>query len=420
MKRLIFFSFLALISCHYTRSSDAQLSLIQILDRNGLSETISDMERLERYEAQNFLDTQPYKKVLRVYRKKEKNRSVITTYHPNGQIHQYLEAEQMRAKGAYREWFPNGQQRIEAFLVGGTADLYEGGGGDWIFDRECRVWDEDGNPIANIPYQNGLLEGKSLYFFPDGEIERELIFKKNELNGPALTFRKSGELKEKTHYTNGMKEGKSISYFPDGNVEKKELYSEGRLLEGTYFDPEGKVISEVVKGAGYRALYGEEYLKMIEYRVGIPEGTIREFSLSGKLRKVFSCKGGMKEGEEIDYFPQGENASLNPKLSIEWKENAIHGSVKTWYENAQLQSQREFVKNMRHGPSLAWYKEGSLMLFEEYESDQLIQGQYYKKGCNDPVSCVIKGSGIATLFDEEGVFLQRVTYQNGKVVVDEE
>ncbi|MBX9744903.1 MAG: hypothetical protein K2X08_06820, partial [Chlamydiales bacterium] len=81
---------------------------IQIQDRNGLSETISIPEKLETYGKIDFLSSQPFKKVIRVYKKEGKNHSIITTYHPNGIVWQYLECQDMRASGLYQEWFSTG------------------------------------------------------------------------------------------------------------------------------------------------------------------------------------------------------------------------------------------------------------------------------------------------------------------------
>jgi antitoxin component YwqK of YwqJK toxin-antitoxin module len=63
----------------------------------------------------DYLKPQPYQKVLRVFnkRKNANDFSIITSYHSNGNLFQYLEVEKARAKGNYREWFPNGSQKIQ-------------------------------------------------------------------------------------------------------------------------------------------------------------------------------------------------------------------------------------------------------------------------------------------------------------------
>ena len=61
----------------------------------------------------------------------------------------------------------------------------------------------------------------------------------------------------------------------------------------------------------------------------------------------------------------------------------------------------------------AWYRDGSLMLIEEYDRDRLKRGDYLKKPNTTPISKVINGKGIATLFDADGKTLRKVSYQEG-------
>jgi antitoxin component YwqK of YwqJK toxin-antitoxin module len=410
-------------SCHHVEAPDT-LAFIQIQDRNNLTETISNPDRLNAYTSIDFLSSQPYKKVLRVYKGGGKNSSRITTYHPNGQIYQYLEAEEMRAHGAYREWFPNGQLKIESTVIGGTADLAMGAQRDWVFDAVNRVFDEEGHLLALIPYEKGVIQGTSLYYYPTGQIEKEIEFQKGKIDGALTEYWRGGMLKAKTVYKKGLKEGESLGYFEDGNLSWLEDHSDDRLRTGYYYNPQGELIAKVEKGAGFAAQYDQEGLSLIEYRIGLPDGLVRKLTPNGELKRSFYLKSGMKHGEEVEYFlsSEWEGAPDHPKykLSIYWVENRIHGCVKTWYNQGQLHSQREYLRNQRVGPSLAWYLDGSLMLYEEYEEDRLLTGQYYKLQKKEPISSVAKGTGIATLFDERGSFLRKVNYVKGKPVDPED
>ena len=61
-----------------------------------------------------------------------------------------------------------------------------------------------------------------------------------------------------------------------------------------------------------------------------------------------------------------------------------------------------------------------MTLYEEYEEDHLITGKYYKPQKTEPISSIANGNGLATLFDENGGFLRKVTYFKGKPVDPEE
>lgn len=422
MKYLLFLLLLA-AGCHHSANEDS-LALIQIQDRNGLTETISNPDRLNSYKTVDFLSTQPYKKVLRLYKNEGKNRSTITTYHPNGAIFQYLEAQEMRANGAYREWFSNGQLKLEANVIGGTADLCQGSQEDWVFDSLSQVWDENGNLLATIPYSKGVLEGISTYYYPSGQVERTLPFFKGRLQGDSYEYWPEGSLKAQTHYKTGVKNGESSGFFENGRIAWKEHLLDGRLLSGSYYSPFGDFVSEVMNGGGFKALFENDAMTLIEHRVGIPDGLVQKFTSAGELYRSYYIKNGMKEGEEVEYFRStqinSQDETPKPKMSLYWHENMIHGVVKTWYDNGQLQSQKEYCRNKRMGPLLGWYRDGHLMIYEEYDEDRLITGQYYKFQRKEPISSVTNGNGLATLYDEYGGFIRKITYQKGKAVDPEE
>lgn len=416
-KWLLFGLFIS--GCHRSEMGE-QFCFIQIHDRNNLTETINNPDRLANYEKVDFLTSQPYKKVLRVYKSEGKNLSKITTYHPNGMVWQYLEAEEMRAHGQFKEWFPNGQLKIEASVVGGTGDLSASAQEDWVFDGMSQVFDEQGHRVAQIPYEKGFLEGRSLYYYPSGQMEREVPFHKNEIEGEVVEHHLDGSLRSKTTYQKGLKSGESLAFFSEGKVAAVEEFSEGALQSGTYFDPQGVKVAEVVSGEGFQAVFENGALTLVEYRQGKPEGILRKFTLKRELQRSYLLKGGKKNGEEIEYF-LSQDLEVSPssplaKLSVTWKDNAIHGPVKTWYNNGQLQSQREFAKNQKSGPSLAWYRDGGLMLMEEYEEDRLVSGKYFKRQKQELVSSITHGNGLATLYDENGAFLRKVTYAKGKPI----
>ena len=409
---------LCLCACHHSEKEES-LVLIQIQDRNGLSETFSTPERLVTYSKVDFLSPQPYKKVQRVYRKEGKNKSIITTYHPNGTPWQLLEAREMRANGAFREWFPCGAKRVEATLIGGIADLTPGTQSSWLFDGPALVWNEDEHLIARLNYDKGVLSGLSVYYYPSGALEKEINYVQDRIEGEVKELWEQGELKAKTIYLNGKKEGASLAYWPNGNTRWEETYQEGRLESGTYFDLSSELISQVIDGAGFQPCYdGIRLTQFQEIRNGIVEGLVKTFDSQGQLKCTYSLKNGKKQGEEIEYYPlqKDSKAPPSPKISLNWEQDAIHGLVKTWYDNGQLQSQREMCHNQRNGASCCWYRSGSLMLMEEYENDQLERGQYYQKNHSDPISTISNGNGTATLYDENGVFLKKINYSKGKIV----
>jgi len=407
---------IALCGCASHQASEEHLTSLQIIDRNGFSETVSAKNRIETYEKIDFLANQPYQKVLRVYSRGKEGRilSKITSYHPNGQIWQYLETENGRAHGDFKEWHSNGQLKVQASVIEGVADITETAQLSWLFNGMSRVWDEEGRLIAEIPYEKGLLEGEARYYFATGNLSKSIPYRKDTIDGAISIFDASGAVVERMEYQKDLRHGLSSG---PGYLEQ---YQNGLLIEGTYSHPDGSLISKIEQGFGKQAVFKEGRLQsLIEFQNGKPEGKIEEYNSSGSLSILYHLKDGKKHGEEWEYY-SSTDGQLHPKLCLSWIEDAIQGVAKTWYETGVLESQREMHGNKKHGLAFAWYKEGDLMLMEEYENGLLIKGSYFKKWETRPVSRIERGQGIATLYTPEGNFLNKISYEKGAPLVEKQ
>jgi antitoxin component YwqK of YwqJK toxin-antitoxin module len=226
-------------------------------------------------------------------------------------------------------------------------------------------------------------------------------------------FWEEGQIKSKSQYVNGQKQGERIAFWPGGELCATEEYDRGLLRKGRYYQPSQELIAEVNQAEGVCAHFdGERLVKLCEIQRGVVEGLMKVFDEQGQISSQYHLKEGRRQGEEVFYYP----GTLKPKISLSWDADTLHGAIRTWYSNNQQQSEREMVRNKRTGPSLAWYRDGSLMLVEEYESDRLEKGRYYRKKGRDPVSTVTNGNGVATLYDEDGVLLHKVQYIKGKPI----
>lgn len=408
----------------FNRNSDVpQLSSVSFIDRNGMSETINNPERLEQYTNVNFLEPQPYQKILRIYTRDDQGniRAYITNYHSNGYPRQYLEVVNSRAFGLYQEWYPSGQIRIVANVIEGEADLTEGAEKSWIFDECSRVWDDQGNVEATIPYVKGKLEGVSLYYHPNGTIWKSIPYYQGAINGIVEIYCDDGMLLQRSNYRNGVKEGNSCRWWSCDTIAYEEVYCEGYLSSGRYYDHVGNLICSIDEGNGFRAVFGRDRVcEMQEYRYGLLEGEIQVFDIYGRIISLYHVKNGRKHGEEMTFYDAPPlQKELTPKLSINWFEGKIQGVTKTWYPNGIQESQKEMSNNKKNGHHSAWYRDGTLMMIEEYEQDRVVRGKYYNRGEKWPVSTIEDGKGVATLFDADGNLKKRVEYRHGHPEVDE-
>ncbi len=406
--------------CSCSSSFDEEgIICIQIKDASGRSETFNTKERIEKFAQIDFFHPQPYTQVTRIFNKEQNDhsRSIITSYHPNGNIKQYLEGIDSVAKGSYQEWHANGAKKIDATVVGGPFNLHYSAQKDWLFDGTSKVWDEENHLLAEIQYDLGMLEGVSTYYYKQGEIKTKIPYKKNQIDGLFLSYYPSGALKTQESYKKGIKQGTSIGYWENEQPTFLEEYEEGLLQTAVYHDINGDVLGEIANGCGEKILWKADFLeKKISYLAGKPEGKVILYASSGDVSGQYEQKDGQKQGKETLFYPRKTlEEKLQPKLQVEWDRDMIHGLVKTWYPCGTLESQKEYAQNKKNGMCCAWYKNGSLMLLEKYENDLLSSGSYYQKDDPSPTSKVSKGSGIAVIYDgKSGQFLRKIAYENGK------
>jgi antitoxin component YwqK of YwqJK toxin-antitoxin module len=417
---IIFLSLLVcLFSCTRNSQEDLkpQLSCLHIIDQNGFTQTIASKDRLENYKNVDFLMPQPYQKVMQVYSKDldGSQKSFITSYHPNGYVRQYLEVVNNRAYGKYQEFDANGTLKVDTMVINGIADLSVEAEKSFIFNGVCKAYDKEGNISAIIHYEKGELEGSSITFYPNGKIAKSVCYKNNLLEGSFLIYQQDGQLLEDTQYLKGKKEGLSLIYASSGILKSQEFYNDDEILEGKYFDNKEVVISEIKNGSGFKSLFEEGRLvEKREYKKGRQEGIVEVYGKKGELCKQYHMKEGYKNGEEVIYTFDAYYERPLKKLSLNWVDGCIQGKVKTWYDNGLVEAEMEISGNKKNGNHTAWYKNGQLMFIEEYCQDQLVSGQYFKPNTFSPVSKVINGNGIATLYDGNGLFLKKITYIESK------
>ena len=417
MKRLfiLFFSLSILTACAQKTAKQAQkgaLTSVSLVDRNGFSETLSSSERLRRLEKADFLAPQPYQKVLRTFERNKKGEvpSVITSYHANGQIREYLDVVSSRAHGTYREWYSNGVQKVEARVISGAADLEPEAQKTWLFDGMTRAWFESGEIEAEIPYEKGKLEGEAIHYHSSGDVWKRTPHKNGLIDGKVKVFNGDGSLLMESDYFAGKRHGKSERFWPANKQAFQERYSGGLLTSGTYWNKQGAIVGKIEGGNGFRAVFGRSEVESLqEFRNGRQEGIVKLLRENGTTSRYHHTKGSAKHGAEVIFYPNSDQR----KLEMSWSNGAVHGIAKTWYPNGAMRSQREMSQNKRQGLSSAWYPDGSLMLLEEYEGDRLVRAEYRKKGERPPVSRVLGGEGTATLFDEHGHVLRRIKYEGG-------
>ena len=423
MKRFLLLLLLCGCGAYTSKDNSHMVTSMQIIDRNGFTETISNKDRIATFKNIDFLKAQPYQKVLRVYGRDKQGKSTakVTSYHDNGQLWHYLEVVDGRAHGFYLEYYPNGQLKIQSRVIEGLADINDTAKASFVFDGESRVFNDHGGLIAQITYEKGELSAPSRYYHDNGTLQKIIPYSEGTIEGDVCLYDEKGILLEKIPHVAGMKHGLAVRFWDGVTLQYQECYDKGALQEASYYDPSHTLLAEIKAGSGKQALFQEDRLEaFIEYMDGYPEGKTSFFYADGSLHIISYIKNGMKNGPEWEYYPSKPQEQPKPKLCVHWHDDILQGIVKTWYPNGEMESQREIISGKKQGLCFAWYKNGDLMLMEEYENDLIIKASYFKKGDKNPISKIDAGKGIATLYSSDGIFIKKVSYEKGKPKLGED
>jgi antitoxin component YwqK of YwqJK toxin-antitoxin module len=119
----------------------------------------------------------------------------VTQYYPNGSKHSVMEYSSGVPDGRFTSFFENGIEQV----VSGYKDGKMNG--------KFRVFDEFGDISMECVYQNGQKHGKNLVYYQKSQ---------------------GGEVYELSFFENGLLEGEKISFYPTGEMMSVVLYVNGR------------------------------------------------------------------------------------------------------------------------------------------------------------------------------------------------
>ena len=112
-------------------------------------------------------------------------------------------------------------------------------------DGNQLLYDEIGNLIAAEHWVDDLLQDSAKYFYPNGETEKEGVFKEGLYEGRWLFYYSNGNIKREGNYILGSPNGQWTFYFENGNINQQ-----GELIGGKetgfwkYFDEDGNATYE--------------------------------------------------------------------------------------------------------------------------------------------------------------------------------
>ncbi len=167
-----------------------------------------------------------------------------------------LSTDQYENNGLFTEYYPTGQKFAEGHYVNGVHD------GAWTF------WYDNGQVCKVVNFKQGRADGIWDVFRPDGTLLAKKSYKNNNRDGDWITYQEDGKTpKVEEKFVDGIRDGVSRAYFPNGKPQRGVTFK-NNLIEGmlTEWDDAGRKLGEVNFKSGKRdgkmVLYREDGTKI--------------------------------------------------------------------------------------------------------------------------------------------------------------
>jgi antitoxin component YwqK of YwqJK toxin-antitoxin module/Tfp pilus assembly protein PilF len=227
----------------------------------------------------------------------------------------------------------------------------------WKIFAKRKVADWYGKPAEvttifknNIPYLvgpvvDGKKEGTFKYLNEDGNMEGELQFKDNELNGIQKYYDDKGKLSEEKSFLNGNADGTRISYYSNGAKDIIENYKNDKLHGiSTNFYVNGGRMYEVnfvdgERDGKFTGLYPNGTKKLeSNYMMGKLNGQYSSYNEVGDLTETYNNVDGEIDGKYVEYF-DGKTI----KAEATYSKGKVQGTTKKYYSNGVVEKENVYA-----------------------------------------------------------------------------
>lgn len=248
-------------------------------------------------------------------------------------------------------------------------------------DGISREYSPDGTIIALIEYRKGFIvdreninrvdkkgqkQGRWKYFYDDGKLKVEGIYRDDKKNGYFKEYDEKGMLIDIAKYVNDIRQEESpelvkldvkTDYFPSGKPKTVVSYK-GDVPEGIRrdYDTTGKVVASYIYSNG--KITGEGIID----DEGVKDGPWKEYFEEGELRAEGVYNQGKRVGKWHFYHQNGSieqegnyNAEGNPEGQWKW-----------YYANAKVLREESFRNGLSDGLYMEYDTTGKVIVQGEY------------------------------------------------------
>lgn len=381
---------------------------------------------------------------------------------PNGKYIEYYKNGQIKIQGHIKEGKRDGE--FKAFLKNGKSAgsvIYKDG--KIIKSTLIKAMKNNASfpPIDNINYKldtthtlgkvefengllriyfifnkNGLLDGNSIEYYEEGNIESIVPYKNNVVEGLVITYYENGNIKEEVNYKNDNMNGEAKSYDENGKLNgrtifkddiklEEDVHKKNEILKNTFKNGE-LVKQDICSPNGTlkerRILNGDE----MEYSTFYPNGNVKQkifakdkiiikeqlYARNGNIMSNSFFSNGKPVTEVFEYYPDGK---IHKKISS--SNNMLDGNYLEYYPNGKLKNKAFFKNDKQEGEYTAYYESSAIMQKVPYKNG-IRNGEaiaYYENGNIEQKAYFINGKQEKEhlYYDKKGNLIKTEIYKNG-------
>jgi uncharacterized protein len=260
----------------------------------------------------------------------------------------------------------------------GKSYLYEEGA--YINNRKEGLWTQyySGGKLKNkIEYKDGKINGKTIMYHANGNIDENGTWKYNRWVGPYEKYYESGKIFCKLNWNdNGKRHGKQIWYNESGAIDCETDYTDGKCESGKTCYPSG------------------------------------DYSVPNRRRPreamVYYNKDGKITSENYDTLKITYYDNGNRKAYLPYKNGKLDGEAIYYYQSEEVKEKITYKEGYQHGPFTLYYESGAPAYKGEYKFGKM-SGQ---RTCLDHDGKLF--NGMFVMYDEKGNKIREVFCNNGK------
>jgi len=214
--------------------------------------------------------------------------------------------------------------------------------------QDVVVYLDDNIPNLIGAVVNDKREGKFKLLNKYENLDGELNFENNELNGVQKYYDEEGKLSEEKSYAKGKLDGKRTVYYPSGNISLVENYKDGELEgKSTSYNVNGGINCDgnFIKGEldGSLICYYPDGSKKSDskYINGKMDGQYTTYNKVGDISTTESYKNGELNGKYTKYYDTKTIAE-----EAEYLNDKVVGSFKKYYPNKKLKEEYVYKNNI--------------------------------------------------------------------------